>query len=106
MRRETYRHTWARGSGRLVIVAVTLFLLGAPAGASASNPAQDQYKLPTPSATGGAGGNGGGRLDPAATTSGSGSDTATVAILAGGLAAICAAAAVIVYRRRRTSETS
>jgi hypothetical protein len=84
-------------------VIITVALLAAPATALATNPAEKQYVLPSPSATGSSGGDHGrNRLDPsAATTTGSGSGSATIAILAGGLAAIGAAGGIIVYRRRR-----
>ena len=86
----------------MLILALSALLLGAPTAAWAGNPAQNQYVLPNPSATGSGGGDQGhNRLEPAVATNGSGSDGATIAILAGGVAAIGAAAGIVVYRRRR-----
>jgi hypothetical protein len=95
-------HSGPRGPRSLTLL-VTLLVLAAPVTASANNPAEKQYVLPSPSATGSGGsGHDRNRLDPAAaTTTGSGSGGATIAILAGGLAAIGGAAGIIVYRRWR-----
>jgi hypothetical protein len=101
MRRETIGRFRLRGHWWL-LVAVTLLLLGAPQTASATDPAQDQYSLPAPSATGsGGGGNSHGRLDSPVATTGSGLSGGTVAILVGGLTVIGAGAAIVIYRRRQ-----
>jgi len=101
VRRARDRHSLSRGR-RWLIIAVTTFMLAAPATALAGNPAENQYQLPPVSATGSGGGDDGkGRLNPPAATTGSGSSGATIAILAGGLVAIGGAAGLILYRRRR-----